>query len=98
MTDYLDENLLEDCDGIDISEGIDLTKSNNRKECMIFHYWFFNHGFKFQESVYNGCHDFTMLSVKISNIVLFIKLANLKQLIYQKILSLKIMGICKVLY
>ena len=30
-----------------MSEGIDPCKSNKRKECMIFHYWFFNHGFKF---------------------------------------------------
>ena len=37
-------------DRIDISEGIDLPKSNNSKECMICHYFFFNHGFKFQDS------------------------------------------------
>ena len=30
----------------DISEGIDPTKSNNSKECIICHYWFFDHGFK----------------------------------------------------
>ena len=29
-------------DRIDISEGIDLTKSNRSKKCMICHYWFFN--------------------------------------------------------
>ena len=27
-------------DRINISEGIDLAKSNNRKKCMSFHYWF----------------------------------------------------------
>ena len=27
---------------IDISEGINLAKSNKSKECLIFHYWFFN--------------------------------------------------------
>ena len=32
---------------IDISEGADPTKSNKSKECIICHYWFFNHGFKF---------------------------------------------------
>ena len=53
-------------DRTDISKGIDPTKSNRSKECMICHYWFFNHGFKFQDSVYNGCHDLTMLSVNIS--------------------------------
>ena len=78
----------------DISKWIDLAKSNNSKECMICHYFFSNHGFKFQDSVCNGCHDLTMLRLNISDIaiitvknvdqkivVLFITLANLKQLI-----------------
>ena len=55
-------------DRIDISEGIDPIKSNKSKECMICHYFFFKHGFKFQDSVCNGCHDLTVLSVNISNI------------------------------
>ena len=55
-------------DRIDISEGIDNTKRNRSKECMICHYWCFDHGFKFQDSVSNGCHDLTTLSVNISNI------------------------------
>ena len=53
---------------IDASKGIDPANSNNRKECMIYHYWFFNHGFKFQDSVYNGSHDLTMLCLNISDI------------------------------
>ena len=53
---------------IDISEGNDLAKSNNNKECMICHYWFFNHGFEFQDSVCNCCHDLTMLCVNIGDI------------------------------
>ena len=90
-------------DRIIISKGIDPTKSNKSKECIICHYFFFNHGFKFQDSVCNGCHDLTMFSVNISDIaiitvknvilllsllkmliivVLFIPLANLKQLTY----------------
>ena len=44
--------------------------SNNSKKCMICHYWFFNHGFKFQDSVCNGCHDLTMLSVNIRDIAI----------------------------
>ena len=78
---------------IDKSEGIDLAKSNESKECMICHYLFFNRGFKFQDSVCNGCHDLTMLCFNISDItiiiaknvnyrLLFITLANLKQLNY----------------
>ena len=61
---------------------------------MICHYWLFNHGFKFEDSVFDGCHDLTMISVNISDItiitvknvdyrfMLFITLANLKQLTY----------------
>ena len=83
-------------DRIDISEGIDLAKSNDSKECMICHYWFFNRGFKFQDSVCSGCQVFITLSVNISGIaiitksllkmfiivLLFITLANLKQVNY----------------
>ena len=32
---------------IDLSQGIDVAKSNNSKKCIICHYWLFNHGFKF---------------------------------------------------
>ena len=77
MIDYPDENLFEDYilqimyyDRIVIIEGIDLAKSCNSKECMICHYWFFNHGFKFKNYLYNGCHDLTMLSVNISDIAI----------------------------
>ena len=54
---------------------------------MIFYYWFFNHGFEFQDSVCNGSYDLTMLSVIISDITIIntkynITLANLNQLIY----------------
>ena len=38
---------------------------------MICYYFFFNHGFKFQASVCNGCHDLTILSY-ISNIAIII--------------------------
>ena len=55
---------------IDISEGIDIAKSNNSRECMICHYWGFNHWFKFKDSACDGCHDVTMLSVNRSNIAI----------------------------
>ena len=80
-------------DRIIISEGSDLAKSNSSKEFMICHYWFFNHGFKFQDSICNGCHDLTMLSVNIRDLaIITIKnvdyrciihnISNLKQLFY----------------
>ena len=37
---------------------------------MICHHFCFNHRFKFQDYVCNGCHDFTMSNVNISDIVI----------------------------
>ena len=59
---------------VDLSKGIDVAKSHNSKECIICHYWFFNHGFKFQDSVCYGFHDLTILCVnKGSNFVSTVK-------------------------
>ena len=55
---------------IDTSEGIDSAKNNYSKECMVCHYWFFNHWFKYQDSVCNGCHDLLMQCVNISDIAI----------------------------
>ena len=55
---------------IDIKDGNNLAKSNRNKECLICHYWFLNHGFKFHNSVCNGCHLLTMLSVNVNDIVI----------------------------
>ena len=49
---------------------MDLTKSKRSKECMICHYWFFNHDFKFQDSVCNGCHVLTMSCLNVSDITM----------------------------
>ena len=48
-------------DGTDISEGIDVNRTSESKECDICHYlYFLNKGFKYQLYVYNRCHDFLM--------------------------------------
>ena len=45
-------------DRIDISEGIDVNKTNLSKECDICHYWYFKDiCFKYQPYLCNGCHD-----------------------------------------
>ena len=44
-------------DKIDVSKGNDPPQSHNSKECMVYHYWFFNNGFEFQYPVCNGCYD-----------------------------------------
>ena len=55
-------------DRIGIGDEIDPTKSNKSRDCMICHYFLFNHEFKFQDSLCNGCHDMT--SFNISDIVI----------------------------
>ena len=57
-------------DRIDISEGIDPTKSNKSKECLICRYCFFDRGFKFQDSVCNACHDLTIVKVNGSDVAI----------------------------
>ena len=51
----------------------DFAKRNNSKEFMICHCWFFKHGFQFQDSAFNRCHDLTLLSVNINGIAIIIK-------------------------
>ena len=45
---------------IDKSDNIDFNKSENFKECMICHYFYFSDGFKYKPYVCNSCHDFSM--------------------------------------
>ena len=53
-------------DRVDLREKIDVAKSNRSKECIV--YWYFNHGFKFQNSVCNVCHDLIMLCLNLNGI------------------------------
>ena len=55
---------------INISKGIDLTKSINSKECMICHHQLFHQGFEFSDSVCNDCHELKILNVNISDIAI----------------------------
>ena len=57
-------------DRVDISEGGDLAKSDNRKECLICNYSVFSHRFKFQDYVCNGFHDFSIMCFIISDIAI----------------------------
>ena len=54
---------------IDISEGIDINKTNLSKECDIFHYWYFRDiGFKYEPYLCSGCHD--LMQKAINNIAI----------------------------
>ena len=56
---------------VDVSEGIDVNKTNASKECELCHYWFFKDvGFKFEEHVCNGCHDLLTMAHSLKNIAI----------------------------
>ena len=47
---------------IDISEGIDINKSNKSQECMLCHYWYFKDtGDEYEQYVCNGCHELSIV-------------------------------------
>ena len=44
-------------DRIDISEGIDINKTNASEVCDICHYWYFKYiSYKYEPYLFNGCH------------------------------------------
>ena len=58
-------------DRIYVSEGIDVNKISESKECNICYYWYFlNKGFKLQSYVCNRCHDLVIISINLSNIAI----------------------------
>ena len=45
-------------DRIDISEGIDIDKTNKSRECDICYYWYsLDKNFNYEPYLCNGCHD-----------------------------------------
>ena len=58
-------------DRIDISEEIDVNKSNLSKECDICHYWYLKDvGFKYELYLCNGCHDLMQKAMSFNNIAI----------------------------
>ena len=59
-------------DRTDISEGIDINKSNNKsKECGICHYWYFlDKNFSYQLHLCNGCHDLMQKAISFNNVAI----------------------------
>ena len=58
-------------DRLDISEGIDIKKTNASKECKICHYSYFKDtGFKYEPHLCNGCHGLIQKDVSFDNIAI----------------------------
>ena len=58
-------------DRIDISEGIDINKTNTSKEYNICHYWYFlDKNFNYEKYLCNGCHDLMQKAMSFNDIAI----------------------------
>ena len=56
-------------DTIDISEGIDINKTNASKECDICRYWYFlDKSFNYELYLCNGCHDLMQKAMNFNDV------------------------------
>ena len=62
-------------DRIDISEEIDIKKTNASKGCKICHYWYFKDiDFKYEPYLCKGCHGLMQKAVSFNNVaIVYIK-------------------------
>ena len=59
-------------DRIDISEGIDISKSSDKsKECHISHYWYFlDKNFSYEPHLCNRCHDLMQRAMSFNDVAI----------------------------
>ena len=58
---------------IDISEGIDVDKTNKSEECKFCHYWYFlNKNFSYGSYLCDGCYGISQRSTDLKVLLLFI--------------------------
>ena len=58
-------------DRIDISEGIDINKTNPSKECDIRHYWYFlDQNYNHEPYLCNGCHDLMQIAMNFNDLAI----------------------------
>ena len=59
------------CDKIDISEEIDVNKTNASRQCDICHYWYFKDiGFKYKPYLCNDCHDLIQKTMNFNDVAI----------------------------
>ena len=60
-----------DYDRIDLSEGIDVNKTSNSRECSFCHYYYFlDINFNYQKYLCDGCHDISMKANSMQNLAI----------------------------
>ena len=58
-------------DRLDVSEGIDVNKTNKSKECMLCHYWYFlDKNFSCEPYLCNACYNIMQKSMNFKNIAI----------------------------
>ena len=58
-------------DRINISEEIDINKTNASKECDICHYWYFlDKNFNYESYLCNGCHDLMQKAMNFNDVAI----------------------------
>ena len=65
---------------IDISDGIDVDKSDESKECMLCYYWYFlDKSFSYGPYLFDGCYNMMQKSNKLKNIAII----HIKESVYR---------------
>ena len=60
-------------DKIDITEGIDVDKTNKSRECMFCHYWYcLNKNFSYGPFTCDGCYNIVQRTTNFKNAILLI--------------------------
>ena len=58
-------------DKIDLSKGIDASKTDDSRECITCHYWYFlGTNFKFKPEVCNGRHDLMQKAISFNDVAI----------------------------
>ena len=64
-------------DRIDISEGIDIDKTNKSKEYNICHYWYcLDKKFNYEKYLCNGCHDLMQKAMSFNDVAIVSIIGN----------------------
>ena len=58
-------------DRTDISEGINVDKTNESRECMFYHFWYYlNKNFSYDPFTCDGCYNIVQESTDFKNIAI----------------------------